>query len=112
MLSKRAAMRILLVLAIVGAGLALLARTASACTFDGDCDAGNRCIKTQGLVEGVCVSSQGPGGQTDRKPVYAPLDPTRSYGNSCYFDNDCGSGVVCVKLGGSITGVCMRGDRR
>ena len=45
--------------------------------------------------------------KNDQKPVTAPLDVNKTYGNTCSFDTECGPGSVCVKRGG-IEGACMK----
>lgn len=79
-----------------------------ACQFDTDCDPGSKCLKGSGQLYGACVGGISPGNANDRQPVYAPLDPNGSYGNTCSFDTDCGPGARCMKGGGSIYGTCMR----
>jgi hypothetical protein len=81
---------------------------AYSCSFDTDCKPGSKCVKKSGSIYGVCVGGISPGNSNDRKPVYSPTDPNRTYGNTCSFNTDCGPGSVCVKSGG-IKGTCMRG---
>lgn len=81
---------------------------ASACSFDTDCNPGSRCLKSQGAIYGVCIGGISPGNKNDRQPVEAPLDPNRTYGNTCSFDTDCGPGSKCAKQSGSVEGVCLR----
>jgi hypothetical protein len=78
-----------------------------ACTFDTDCSPGSKCVKAQGSLDGVCLGGISPGNKNDSRPVYAPLDVNRTYGNTCSFNADCGPGSACVKQGG-IEGVCMK----
>lgn len=78
-----------------------------ACQFNTDCNPGSKCLKASGSINGVCVGGITPGNSYDRKPVYAPLDTNRTYGNTCSFNADCGPGSVCVKSGG-IHGTCMK----
>lgn len=80
---------------------------AFSCEFDTDCEPGSRCVKAPGSIEGVCLGGISPGNRNGRRPVYSPLDPNRTYGDTCSFDTDCGPGSVCVKNGG-IDGVCMK----
>ena len=83
-----------------------MAAPASACQLDTDCEVGSRCLK-RGGIHGVCYGGLSPGNRNDRQPVYDPLDPNRTVGNTCSFDVDCGPGSVCAKKGG-IDGVCLR----
>lgn len=83
-------------------------RQASACGFDTDCQPGSRCLKARGALYGVCAGGLFPGNRNDEQPVFNPLDPNRTYGNTCSFDIDCGPGSVCLKARGSIEGVCLR----
>ena len=93
------------ILAMIAA-LILSTATASACEFDTDCYPGSACIKNGGIY-GVCVGGIAPGNDNDRQPAYSPLDPNRTYGDTCSFDTDCGPGSSCVK-GNGIYGTCMR----
>jgi len=79
-----------------------------ACSFDTDCDPGSKCLKRSGQVYGVCAGGISPGNKNDRQPVYAPLDPNRTHGNTCSFDTDCGPGSKCAKQGSNVEGVCLR----
>ncbi len=80
---------------------------AIACRFDTDCNPGSRCIKKSGSIYGICAGGSFPGNRNDRVPVDAPLDPNRTYGDTCRFDTDCGPGSECVKESG-IYGVCVK----
>ena len=83
------------------------ASAALACAFDTDCSPGSKCVKTSGSIYGICTGGLFPGNKHDQQPVQAPLDPNRTYGNTCSFDVDCGPGSRCAK-GSGIYGVCMR----
>lgn len=102
--------RLILGLLLILAAIVLLVWTdiAVACMFDTDCDPGSRCAKASGSLYGVCMGGLFPGNTYDREPVESPTDPNRTYGNTCSFDVDCGPGSRCVKLGGSLYGVCLR----
>lgn len=86
--------------------IGFLTGQAAACSFDTDCQPGSKCIKSRGQLYGICAGGMSPGNRNDRQPVYAPLDPNRSYGNTCQWDTDCGPGSRCMKSG--IYGVCVR----
>ena len=79
-----------------------------ACQFNTDCDPGSNCLKRSGSIYGICVGGISPGNSNDRVPVYSPLDPNGTYGNTCQFSTDCGPGSVCTKSSGSINGTCMK----
>ena len=81
--------------------------TAYACSFDTDCYPGSQCVRKTGQIYGICVGGILPGNRNDRQPVQAPLDPNKTYGNTCSFDTECGPGSVCVKRIG-IEGACMK----
>ena len=81
--------------------------SAEACQFNTDCEPGSRCVKAASALYGVCFGGLFPGNRNDDKPVYSPLDPNRTYGDTCQFNTDCGPGSRCVKRGG-IYGVCLR----
>lgn len=87
---------------------AFLPSSALACSFDTDCQPGSRCVKGSGALYGVCAGGLYPGNSNDRAPVYSPLDPNRTYGNTCSFDTDCGPGSRCLKGSAAIQGVCVR----
>ena len=81
-----------------------------ACEFDVDCEAGSRCLKNNGSLYGVCAGGLSPGNFNDQVPSTDPLDLDGTYGNTCSFDIDCGISNKCYKTGGSITGVCLKGN--
>lgn len=80
---------------------------ALACQFDTDCFPGSGCLKSAYSIYGVCAGGISPGNSNDQQPVTSPLDPNRTYGNTCSFNTDCGPGSTCFKSGG-IYGVCIR----
>lgn len=96
-------MRLLMALVLVSLWLS----SAHACQFDTDCSPGSRCVKSAGSLYGVCMGGLFPGNRHDNRPVWSPLDPNRTIGNTCQFNTDCGPGSRCVKSG-SIYGVCVR----
>jgi hypothetical protein len=79
-----------------------------ACEFDTDCEVGSQCVKSSSSMYGVCMGGLSPGNSNDEQPVYDPLDPNGTTGNTCSFNTDCGPGSQCVKSSGSINGVCLR----
>jgi len=87
-------------LALPGVGIA--------CQFDTDCGVGSKCLKSSGSIYGICAGGMNPGNNDDRTPVYDPLDPNRSVGNTCNWDTDCGPGSSCLKGASQIKGVCVR----
>jgi hypothetical protein len=88
--------------------LLLVSSSAFACAFDTDCQPGSKCIKPSGSIYGVCAGGISPGNSYDDEPVYDPLDPNETVGNTCSFDTDCGPGGKCLKSSGSIYGTCFR----
>jgi hypothetical protein len=90
------------------AGLICTSR-AYACQFNTDCSPGSRCLKVQGSLYGVCAGGLFPGNENDDQPVYDPLDPNSTVGNTYQFNVDCGPGNRCLKESGHIEGVCVRG---
>jgi hypothetical protein len=101
--------RFLLLLLIVGA-VSLRADSALACQFTTDCQPGSRCLKAGGLY-GVCAGGLFPGNKHDQVPVFDPLDPNGTVGNTCSFTVDCGPGSFCLKKPGAIERVCLRKPR-
>lgn len=91
---------------LVTGALAMTTDAAVACQFNTDCNPGSQCVKNGGLY-GVCAGGIQPGNDNDRQPVYSPMDPNRTTGNTCQFNTDCGPGAQCAKTSG-IYGVCMR----
>lgn len=94
--------------AIVLAVGVFAAPTVFACSFDTDCSPGSKCVKRSGSIYGVCLGGISPGNSNDREPVRSPLDPNKTYGNTCSFNTDCGPGSTCVKSAGSVNGVCLK----
>jgi hypothetical protein len=87
--------------------LAMTATVSMACQDDFDCQLGSKCVKPRGGgLYGICAGGMSPGNSNDRVPVYDPLDLSRSVGNTCSFDLDCGIGARCAKSG--LSGVCVR----
>jgi hypothetical protein len=103
----RSAFRLMAQVAFMFAIVFSLLNVAVACDFDTDCNPGSKCVKQNGQLHGVCAGGLFPGNNNDRKPVYAPLDINRTYGNTCSFDTDCGPSSACVKEPGSIKGTCL-----
>lgn len=95
-------------LKVILMAVVLFPTAAFACSFDTDCQPGSKCVKARGQIYGVCMGGMSPGNRNDRQPVYSPLDPNRTTGNTCSFSTDCGPGSVCVKERGQIYGVCLR----
>ena len=83
---------------------------AMACMFDTDCEPGSKCLKPDGSLYGICAGGLFPGNKYDQEPVYDPLDPNRTVGNTCTFDIDCGPGNRCLKEQGALEGVCVKGN--
>lgn len=81
--------------------------SAWACQFDTDCAVGSKCLKGQGQIYGYCVAGMHPGNSNDRQPAYNPLDPSRTTGQTCQFDVNCGPGHLCMKSPGQIYGTCF-----
>lgn len=103
-------MKKLLFFALAALAIFIHQEVAIACQFDTDCNPGSKCLKASGSIYGACVGGISPGNSNDRVPVYSPIDPNRTYGNTCQFDTDCGPGSTCVKSGG-IYGTCMKKTR-
>lgn len=95
--------------AIVGMLLfAAIPASAWGCSFSTDCAVGSQCVKARNQINGICVGGLSPGNKNDQRPVYSPLDPNRTVGNTCSFDTDCGPGNACLKQRGYINGTCVR----
>lgn len=96
----------------VKAAIMALAITSStsafACRFDRDCDRGSACEVSLGQIYGVCVGGSSPGNRYDNQPIYSPRDSSRTYGNTCFRDVDCGRGLVCSIDDGARQGVCVQ----
>lgn len=91
--------------------LCMMAGAASACTMTSDCEAGSRCVKTDGGLYGVCRGGRSPGNANDRRPIRAPsvFDLNGTYGNTCKFDLDCGVSSKCRRRSTSALGTCVGG---
>lgn len=77
------------------------------CSSDFSCSYGQKCVKQQFQLEGVCADVvNGYGVKTYN---YAPQSDSVGIGNpsQCQFDTDCGPGWHCIK-GTGIYGTCMR----
>jgi hypothetical protein len=85
----------MLVLALLAAG------PAAACSSDADCPSGVRCMKPQGLQQGVCKG----GG---RQPAQGQQQPQRQQPQAaaCTSDSDCARSQQCVQRGDG-SAVCM-----
>ena len=101
-------MKTWMTITIVYAALLVGNYSAVACSVDTDCSPGSGCIKGSGAMYGVCAGGISPGNNNDLKPVYDPLDPNKTVGNTCSFDADCGIGSKCLKSTGSMRGTCFR----
>ena len=95
-------------LKVIFAVFLLIPSAAFSCAFDTDCNPGSKCRKASGQIYGVCFGGIMPGNSNDRQPIYSPLDPNRTVGNTCSFDIDCGPGSRCMKDSGAIYGACIR----
>lgn len=93
---------------IIAVTVLLAGNVAWGCQFNTDCGVGSVCLKPQGQIYGVCGGGMNPGNSSDRSPVYSPLDPNHTVGNTCQFSTDCGPGSKCVKADGQIHGFCSR----
>jgi hypothetical protein len=79
-------MRLRLFIALIS----LWPNVVTGCAFDMDCDPGSKCLRVSGSPYGVCTGGLFPGNKHDQQPMRAPIDPDRTYGNTCSFDSDCG----------------------
>jgi len=86
----------------------LCAGAAQSCQFNTDCDVGSKCHKKSGQMEGICQGGLNPGNDNDRKPYRDSLDISKSVGNTCQFNTDCGVGAKCQKESGKLNGVCVK----
>jgi hypothetical protein len=77
-----------------------------ACSFDSDCAGNSKCVKTSGLIFGVCSGGSIPGNTS--KPVYSSVNLDSTHEKTCASDADCGASNKCVKYRGNISGVCMK----
>ena len=93
---------------LLGLILMLFAPSSWACQFNTDCEVGSKCEKARGALYGVCKGGVKPGNRYDKKPVYAPLDVNKTYGDTCSFDTDCGPGSKCEKERYKLEGVCIK----
>jgi hypothetical protein len=82
--------------------------TASACITFSDCQIGSRCVKRSGNLYGVCKGGMSPGNAHDKHPVYDPLDPDGTYGDTCTYDSNCGVNSKCMKRRIASTGTCVK----
>lgn len=81
---------------------------ALACSGDLDCAIGSKCVKAFGDLYAICAGGTAPRNSNDRRPVYAPLDINRTYGNTCQYDLDCGVGSMCYTSPNALQGVCVK----
>lgn len=69
------------------------------CNFDVNCPAGQRCMKPQHALRGICgVAVDGLG-----TPNYGPASP-----QECRHNVECGPGFTCSKPANQFVGVCTR----
>ena len=101
------------------------------CQFDTDCSPGNKCVKQQYALEGVCANSYtgavekntcngdyecGIGKKCFKQPgqyqgVCVDRSTYDSLPHACTFDLDCGIGRLCMKTTGQLEGRCVSGER-
>ena len=66
----------------------------AACSTDADCRAGERCLRSQGLLTGLCGVGGIPSPTQPDGPTEIIVVPGRTYGNPCRSGTDCGVNAV------------------